>query len=162
MGPPRRARVEAVVVGLREAGALDDPVEGGLEGGPFSGHLSHAGVVDGDRIVERLLGGIDAVGLLPQLRVGGQGDEPGCLDGSTECAEDPLGHEEGVQVFLPQGPLWQLCQAVAHDIGEQTQPAALRAHALHRRPLPLEFGLPRDEGLLQPLEDARDIAAAAG
>jgi hypothetical protein len=154
--------VEERFVALRRAGVLHDGFQRQFEGVPFGSHLRHAGVVDGDRVIERLLGGIDPVGLLPQTRVGGQGDEAGGSDGGTERAEDPLGDQQVVQVRLAQGALGQAREAAGDEIGEQAHPAALRAHALHGGPLPLQFCFPSGEDPLEPFQEACDVVVAVG
>ncbi|GAA2031209.1 hypothetical protein GCM10009756_24320 [Pseudokineococcus marinus] len=129
---------------------------------PCGSHLGHAGVVDSDRVVEGLLGDLDAVGLLAQSRVGGQGDEAGGVEGRAERAEDPLHDQEAVQVGLAQGALGQALEAVGDDVGEQPCSAASGAHALHGSPLPLQLFCSGGERALQPDQDDFDVVVALG
>jgi hypothetical protein len=73
--------------------------------------LNHPWIIDGDTVIECLLGVIDAVGILPQSGMRGQDDEAGGLDGRAERAEDPLSDQQTVQVRLTQGALGQALEA---------------------------------------------------
>ncbi len=92
--------VEEGIVVLLQAGLLDGGLQGAFEGVPLGGHLSHPWVIDGDAVIECLLGVIDAVGVLPQSGMRGQDDEAAGLDGRAERAEDPLSDQQNVQVLL--------------------------------------------------------------
>jgi hypothetical protein len=88
---------------LRElTGLLDDAHELGLEGVALGGDLRHPWIVDVDRVVERGLRGVDAVGFGPQLGMEGQDEEAARLEHGTERTEDALGDQQGVQVVLAQ------------------------------------------------------------
>jgi hypothetical protein len=51
---------------------------------------------------------------------------------------------------MAQRPLGGGLEAAGDEIVEQPQPAAAGPHLLHRSPLPLQLGLLRGEGVLQP------------
>ena len=59
---------EESVVFLQLARFFDDAHQRGREGVPLGSDLRNPGIVHGDRVVERLLGGVDTVELRAQLR----------------------------------------------------------------------------------------------
>ncbi|HWS38054.1 MAG TPA: hypothetical protein VN408_35630 [Actinoplanes sp.] len=105
------------VVILVQPGLLGGGLQGVLEGVMIGGHPGHPWIIDGDAVVERLLGGLDTVGLRPQFGAHGQEDETVGLASRAERAEDPLGDQQGVQIGLTKGTFRQILQAVGDEVG---------------------------------------------